>query len=583
MTHKCLGRYGYSLKESELSQQDIEKIKKELTVKPIVLAAYAAKATSYKIYYRDKDCYYVPRFWGIKNFSSPEYVALSSGLPMNENVSCSFEPMSHQIEAFKKLNVIFAPGKQLGDGGVLSLPCGYGKTFCAIKTAVALKLKTLIIVPTECLMDQWTEAINTFCTGAKTGSIQRDNINVENCDFVVAMLHSMCLKDYPFKLFDQFGLTIYDECHHIGSETFSKSVMKIRTKYILGLSATPTRKDGLSDVFYNFMGPLFHQEKRTGSNQIIIKKISCYSKCENYNVLYLPAGTKNTSGMITAISQMKERNSLIIHILGELCRQGRKILLLSSRKEHLHVIKELLTLKNFKHHTTGKPITYGLYYGKQGMNRQTHKALLAESAKSDIVLGIDIIAKEGLDIPDRNTLVWATPPGMEIEQPVGRILRKYHKDVNPMIIDIVDNTGNFKNHSRERDKWFLTEDYIIHDHKVEFLDKYLDLKESDDSAITWKDNVSEYIHKMIMKQKLLKSSEKEACHDEEEICPDFSECILNDEDGVKPLEKKIKAKIKKEKCNDELKPKTTCYLNYTTVVKKDVKVKENKLMFKCLI
>jgi superfamily II DNA or RNA helicase len=560
--HKCLGRYGYSLKESELTPEQISKIKKELTVTPVVLAAYApVKPKSYRIYYRDKDFYYVPRFWGIEHFGTPEYVALSSGAPMSAAAQCTFDPMPHQVEAFRKLDEIFAPGKQLGDGGVLSLPCGYGKTFCAIKTACRLHLKTLIIVPTECLMDQWAEAIHGFAPGATVGFLQRDRVETEGRDFVVAMLHSICLKDYPAKIFDQFGLTVYDECHHIGSETFCQSVMKIRTKYILGLSATPNRRDGLSEVFYRFMGPLFHREKRSGSNQIIIKKLSVYTQDEGYNVLYLPGGTKNTSGMVTAISQIEERNQLIIHVLSELCRQGRRILLLSSRKQHLHRIKEMLDEAHIRNPHTGELVTYGFYYGKQGMNRQTHKALLAESAKSDIVLGIDIIAKEGLDIPDRNTLVWSTPPGVEIEQPAGRILRKYHKDINPMIIDIVDNTGNFPNHSRERNKWFTEEDYIIHDHTVELLG----------NPDLWRAPVTDYIHKMKMTAMLKRKKAKLEKEEEENAAgPDLSLCVLNNEDGEPdvsappppPPPSKVKSKSK-VKLNVEVGPNNKlCYLAY---------------------
>jgi superfamily II DNA or RNA helicase len=589
--HKCLGRYGYALKESELTPDDIAKIRKELTVTPVVLAAYSpVKPKSYRIYYRDKDFFYVPRFWGIEHFGPPDYVALSSGSRMRPEAQCTFDPMPHQKEAFVKLNQIFPPGapesKQLGDGGVLSLPCGYGKTFCAIKTACSLSLKTLIIVPTECLMDQWAEAIHGFAPGATVGFIQRDKIETEGRDFVVAMLHSICLKDYPAKIFDQFGLTVYDECHHIGSETFCQSVMKIRTKYILGLSATPNRRDGLSEVFYRFMGPLFHREKRSGSNQIIIKKLSVYSNDEGYNTLYLPGGTKNTSGMVTAISQMEERNKLIIHVLAELSRQGRRILLLSSRKQHLHRIKEMLDEARILHPVTGQPITYGFYYGKQGMNRQTHKALLAESAKSDIVLGIDIIAKEGLDIPDRNTLVWSTPPGVEIEQPAGRILRKYHKDINPMIIDIVDHTGNFVNHSSSRDKWFTEEDYIIHDHTVELLN----------CPDVWKPHVADYIHKMKMTPLLKRRKAKiEQEKEEAEKGPDMEQCFLNGEEGEAPppppppppvkttSKPKPKTVVKKSASGQAAAPgNDLCYLSYTAAAKQDNK-EEAPDVTRCLI
>jgi len=148
----------------------------------------------------------------------------------------------------------------------------------------------------------------------------------------------------------------------------------------------------------------------------------------------MTTGITNTSGMTTAIAKLPERNLLIIFCIRHLIQQGRKILLLSSRREHLTTIKEMLDAERIKHSSTGALITYGFYYGKKGMSRQTHRALLAESAKCDVVLGIDTIAKEGLDIPDLNTLIFATPAGIEVEQPVGRILRKFHKDLNPMII-----------------------------------------------------------------------------------------------------------------------------------------------------
>jgi superfamily II DNA or RNA helicase len=284
--------------------------------------------------------------------------------------------------------------------------------------------------------------------------------------------------------------------------------------------------------------------------------------------------------MITAISQMEERNQLIVHVLQELCRQGRRILLLSSRKQHLHRIKEMLDEARIRNPVTGLPVTYGFYYGKQGMNRQTHKALLAESAKSDIVLGIDIIAKEGLDIPDRNTLVWSTPPGVEIEQPAGRILRKYHKDINPMIVDIVDHTGNFPNHSSTRNKWFAEEDYIIHDLTVELL-KNPDL---------WRPHVTDYLHKMKMEPMLKRKKARiEKEQEEAEVGPDLSLCVLNNEEGEAPaMPVKAKVKVKSPKPLNSKDPITSkpltdklCYLAYAAPAQQEQQKTPDNSM--CLI
>ena len=510
--HKCLGKYGYAINKNTLGPEQEKKIKAALTVTTEVLPAYKdfQKPKIYKIYYHNKSQYFLPRFYGLEEFGPPEFNGLNDGIPIK--VICPQKPLPHQGVALEKLFSIFDGKKELGGGGVLQLPCGYGKTYCAIKTLCHLGLTGLIIVPTECLMDQWVEAIGKMTDGkARVGIIQQDRVETKDRDFVIAMLHSVCLKDYPDGTFDGFGITVFDECHHISSETFCKAMMKIRTRFTLGLSATPVRRDGLSKVFHAFLGPLFHSEKRAGSNTVTVKKIRLESTSDSYALVRMANGTKCTSAMTTNISKFAARNDLIILLIRESMAQGRKILLLSSRKEHLHDIKKRLDESAIRT-VEGVPLTSGFYYGKSGMNRTEHKRILAESAKCDVVLGIDVIAKEGLDIPDLNTLIFATPAGMEIEQPVGRILRKYHKHLNPIVFDLVDNTGNYVKHSSERDKWYTEEGYIINELKVE-----LDIG-------NYTDKIRNFIHN---KQKPQPVKKKIIATEIE-----FSECVLDKEDDI---------------------------------------------------
>lgn len=533
--HKCLGKFGYIVRKDQITkEQEKDKILKDLTVETTVLPAYKAfqKPKKYRIYYHSSNAYFLPRFYGLETFGPPDYMILSKGENMKPGLKCQYEPLEHQKNALDKAKKIFDPSKPTGDGGVLSLPCGYGKTYCATKIATDfLGLCALVIVPTENLMDQWTEAISCFVPGVRIGHIQSDHVDVKDKDFVVCMLHSIALKDYGLKTFDRFGIVIYDECHHLASEHFSKSMMKLRTRFILGLSATPNRRDGLSHVFYKFMGPLFHKERRSGSNVVYIKKLSLYSNSENYQVLRMASGCTDTGKMTTAISKLTERNILIIFCIKQLIRQGRKILLISSRKQHLITIKEMLDAEGIRNPVTGKFITYGFYYGKQGMNREAHRALLKESAKCDVVLGIDALAKEGLDIPDLNTLIFITPAGIDVEQPVGRILRKFHKDVNPLVIDLVDNTGNYVKHSKERDKWYLDENYVIQERAIQLL-----------GDANWTEEVQGYIHtKDPPPQKTFKKSEPEP-----EPEPELDDCFLLEKgETLNPKTKPIVAKRKK--------------------------------------
>lgn len=518
----------------------VAEMKRECTVTTTVLPAFKnfQKPKVYPLYYlsADRKALYLPRYYAIEKLGPPDYVALSSGRKIN--VPFPAQPLPHQLAAIEKLDALYNDDSQLGGGGVLSLPCGYGKTFCAIRTICRLGLSALIIVPTECLMDQWMDAIKQFAPSASLGYIQRDHVDVNGKDIVVAMLHSLSLKDYPPSTFDQFGITIYDECHHLGSEYFSKSMKKIRTKFTLGLSATPIRRDGLSPVFFHFLGPLLHKERRSGSNVVIIKKFDLYSSSSHYEVLRDQSGNKKTPCMITAISKFEERNRLIVSIFRELIGQGRRILLLSSRKQHLHDLKDMLDAAGIRRPSDGRYATYGFYYGKTGMTREKHKIMRNESAKCDIVLGISNLAQEGLDIPDRNTLVWSTPPGTEIEQPVGRILRKFHKDLHPIVIDLVDHTGNFVTQSRARDKWFREEGYVIQRCRVN-LEAHKAGGEKAGLA-EWHNNVLAYINQIPSDKEMAAKIEAGAGDDEDDESddgeaqvpgPDLDFCMLGGDDN----------------------------------------------------
>ena len=114
-------------------------------------------------------------------------------------------------------------------------------------------------------MTQWYDRIEEFLPDAKIGKIQQDTIDIDNKDIVLAMVQSVSVKDYPKEVFQQFGLAVFDECHHLGAEVFFKSMRKVASKYMLGLSATPKRKDGLQWVFESFIGPIVYQTKDISS------------------------------------------------------------------------------------------------------------------------------------------------------------------------------------------------------------------------------------------------------------------------------------------------------------------------------
>ena len=139
--------------------------------------------------------------------------------------------------------------------GVLSLPCGYGKTTVSLAIACKLGYRTMIVVHKQFLADQWRERIQQFCPGATIGIVQQDKKEID-CDFVIAMLQSLSLKEYSLQDFDSLVHSSW-----MKPITFVRrslvSPFQMCPKHIFGLSATPERKDGLTKVLHWFMGPTF--------------------------------------------------------------------------------------------------------------------------------------------------------------------------------------------------------------------------------------------------------------------------------------------------------------------------------------
>tara|TARA_Y100000389_G_scaffold5862_1_gene5618 strand:- start:6771 stop:7730 length:960 start_codon:yes stop_codon:yes gene_type:complete len=282
----------------------------------------------------------------------------------------------------------------------------------------------MIVVHKEFLANQWKERIQQFCPGASIG-IVRQNKKEVHCDFVIAMLQSLSLKEYSFEDFDSIGTLIVDEAHHICAKVFSQSLFKLCPKHAFGLSATPNRKDGLTKVLHWFMGPTFFSVERKNQDQVDVFPLDFTCNryedpppCTRYGKLSLPT-------MITEITEIPDRNKLILQTIKELSKTTRQILVLSDRRFHCEFLHQ-----KFK-------TTSGLYMG--GMKESD----LAESSKKKIIFATFSQAHEGLDIPSLDTVILATPKS-DIVQSIGRIMREtVGKKNNPRIYDVVDQWSVF--------------------------------------------------------------------------------------------------------------------------------------------
>lgn len=443
---------GYAIPKNGLSKPNESLILRELRVTPFIQGDYGKRPKPFKVYQEDDNYYYVPRYWGIKNFGKPVVVDYDVA-DSNFDVTFKGELRPYQKEIVDKLDTVFYNEQgQLNKyaGGIVSIPPGGGKTVIAINYLCKLKLKTLIIVHKSFLLDQWVERLQEY-TDASIGIIRQNKAQVENKEVVIAMLQTLLCRDYD-DFMKQFNVVIIDEVHHTSAEGFSQVLPKIHSPYMIGLSATPERSDRLEKVFYWHIGDLLHRgEQKKNASAADVRMYYFKSDHEKF-VTELNKWTKkpNMAKMITNLTEIDERNELIVDIIKQIVRRepDRKVFLLTNRRNHIDEV--------FRRLKETFPDDVGMYIG--GMKKEK----LKESEEKTVILGTYEMASEGLDIQDLDTLILATPKS-NIVQSIGRIMRKQEGDyVNtPLVIDIVDRLDVFYAMSYKRKKIYTTNKYNI--------------------------------------------------------------------------------------------------------------------------
>jgi superfamily II DNA or RNA helicase len=441
-----LDKDGFKILKNSIN---VNEVKKELTVTPIVKNTYNQKIESYEIYKDDNEYLYVPKFWGLNKYQLADNI-----IERNDKISVKFNGQLRDYQ--QKIVDTVMPIITSKGGGIISLPCGDGKTCIAIHIFTKLKLKTLVIVHKSFLLDQWKESISKF-TDAKIGLIRSNIIDVDDKDIVIGMLQSLSMKDYHSSIFKKFDLLIVDEVHNIATKVFSKALPKINVPYTIGLSATPKRDDGLSKVFYWFLGDMIFQKEKKKNNSVNVNvlkfKIDEDShEIKKYREVKTRTGDPNLALMITNISEVDSRNNMIVKQIDTILKEEpeRNILILSSRIEQLHILKEKTDIK-----LPNNPS--GFYIGKMKPKE------LKKSEENQIIYATYEMVNEGFDLPKLNTLIFATPRS-KIEQAVGRIMRQQSFDINPLIVDIIDEIGVFKGQWFKRCKYYKNLNY-----KLEFI------------------------------------------------------------------------------------------------------------------
>ena len=320
-------------------------------------------------------------------------------------------------------------------GGLLQLRCGFGKTIIALYLFARLKVKVLVLVHKEFLMNQWRERIAQFLPDARVGTLQAKVCDVEDRDSVIGMLQSVAVGKYPESTYDAFGMCCFDECHHLGAAVFSKAMDIGRTRYMLGLSATPDRKDGLRKVFDWQLGEVICKVEAKVTQHVYVEvepfkdpdvtvtpEKMVVLRINGRPTLYEEKPSFRAKLLTYLVESVPRMDHLTQVVLKYAADPLRRVLVLSERRKHLEAIGKRLAAAGVEH---------GYYWGGA---KQT---ALEDAATKQVLLGTYHMASEGMDVPELNTVVLASPKS-DIKQSVGRILRKTDHPVLPTVVDLVD-------------------------------------------------------------------------------------------------------------------------------------------------
>jgi superfamily II DNA or RNA helicase len=448
---------GYAILKEALGAEECQLLRKDMTAQAY-LPKSPVQPPSFPIYRESPTKLYIPRFYGVETYGVPDAVKLPSGdaidVPFvgalreyqDKIVDCY---MQQSGAAVAVATASHADATPYGGGGLLEIPCGRGKTVIALKLIALLKKKTLVIVHKGFLLNQWLERIREFLPSCKVGRIQGQIIDIDGKDIVIGMLQSLSMKEYPESMFESFGLTVVDECHHISSEVFCRSLQKIITLHTLGLSATMERKDGLSHVFKMFLGPIVYSEQRENNDPVLVKGIEYISTDAEFNeTVYDYRGNPAFSTMISKLCASSHRSEFILKVLQEELNiePNQQVMILAHNRNVLTYLHQAIA------HRKIADGSVGYYLG--GMKEPA----LKQTETCKVIIATYAMAAEALDIKTLTTLIMATPK-TDIVQAVGRILRVKHK--RPMVVDIIDSHDMFKNQWAKRRKFYKMSNYEV--------------------------------------------------------------------------------------------------------------------------
>ena len=399
-----------------------------------------------------------------------EYIALPRGcmddlIDIIKNIGIQYEiidkrPDFHHIDFVSHVELYEEQLEAVNalleyNNGILVAPTGSGKTIIGIEIINRIKRPTLILVDQVKLIDQWKDRILSFAEISSNGCKIAPGVLYGAKKKLSGIVDIASIKSITDNLdiYDKYEVIIGDEIHHVASQTYEDIIRKFKARYIYGLTATPKRSDHLEKIVFKSIGNIRYTLVNINSSfdKILKPKFTKFKNKEEYKLM-------SYTELCTELFRNDERNRLIVNDIIDEYNNGRSIIVLTERNEHIDILYELIKVKCEN------------VYKIKGTDKTKEKKLFNEQMKQIgnkyIIISTGKYLGEGFDLPSLDTLFLTMPFKWDgkLSQALGRIGRKHERKENTLVYDYIDiKIGLFAHQFQLRLKGYKKDGYMVFD------------------------------------------------------------------------------------------------------------------------
>ncbi|MFZ4696110.1 MAG: DEAD/DEAH box helicase family protein, partial [Verrucomicrobiia bacterium] len=320
--------------------------------------------------------------------------------------------------------------------GVLMAPAGAGKTVMGCALIAQRQTRTLVLTHRRPLLEQWKSQLIRFLGLKKRGvRVLSGKGGFRPGSLDLGMFQTLVRMENAAEVLSQYGHVVIDECHHVPAVSFEAVLKACSARYILGLTATPTRKDGLQKILFMQCGPVRHEMKDRGDarieRKVLVRRVS-------FKLVH-DSERPPIHLVWEAMVNDGERTDQIVNDVAGAVAKGRRSLVLSDRKQHLLSLQEKLASK-----LSGADVA--IFKLESGTGQKERKRVLEEARQrfsegmGCVLLATSSLIGEGFDLPQLDTLFLAMPLSFKgrLIQYAGRLHRSFEGKRDVLIYDYIE-------------------------------------------------------------------------------------------------------------------------------------------------